>query len=189
MRRIIENAISEHEKAVTFLKENVTSVEDIARVVVDSLINNGKVLLAGNGGSAADAQHIAAELVGRFKKNRAPLAAAALTTDTSVLTAIANDFGYDEVFGIQVRAVGKKNDVLIAISTSGNSQNLIEAVKAARSIGMKTVGLLGRDGGKIKEIVDVALIIPFETATVQEIHGMVGHMVSEIVEEKLFPSQ
>ena len=143
-----------------------------------------RVLVCGNGGSAADAQHMAAELSGRFVKERRALAGIALTTDTSALTAIGNDYGFDRVFSRQVEALGRPGDLLIGISTSGNSPNVILAVEAAKGLGMRTLGLLGRDGGKLKGLVDDALIVPSTvTARIQEVHQMIYHFWCEAVEQ------
>ncbi len=146
----------------------------------------GRVLFCGNGGSAADAQHLAAELSGRFEMNRPAMAGLALTTDTSALTAIANDFGYESVFARQVEALGRPGDVLYAISTSGNSPNVLAAAKAARALGMSVVGVTGAGGGKLAGLSDVLLDVPAaKAARVQELHIAVGHMVCGIVEGEL----
>jgi D-sedoheptulose 7-phosphate isomerase len=142
-----------------------------------------KILVCGNGGSAADAQHFAAELSGRYVKERRALAGLALTTDTSALTAIGNDYGYDQVFSRQVEALGRPGDLLVGISTSGNSPNVILAVEAAKSLGMRTLGLLGRDGGRLKDLVDDALVVPSTvTARIQEIHLMSYHFWCEALD-------
>ncbi len=142
-----------------------------------------RILVCGNGGSAADAQHLAAELSGRYLKERRALAGIALTTDTSALTAIGNDYGFDQVFSRQVEALGRPGDLLIGISTSGNSPNVIRAVESARDLGMRTLGLLGRDGGRLKELVDDALVVPSPvTARIQEVHQMVYHFWCEALD-------
>lgn len=187
LRSRITSAFEDHLQALDFLKKHERSLESMAGVIVAALRKGGKVMAVGNGGSASDAQHLAAELVGRFKKNRAPLAAIALTTNTSILTAVGNDFGYDEVFRFQVEAVGRKGDILIVLSTSGNSVNIIKAVEAARSRSIYTIGLLGKDGGRLKHIVDLDLTIPFDTPRAQEMHGFIGHVLSELIEETIFP--
>lgn len=147
-----------------------------------------KVLLCGNGGSAADAQHIAAELSGRFYYDRQPLYAEALHVNTSYLTAVANDYGFERVYSRLVRAMGRKNDVLIALSTSGNSQNVINAISNARKLGMITIGLSGEDGGKISEICEIMIKVPSrDTARIQEAHILIGHIICEIIESELFP--
>jgi D-sedoheptulose 7-phosphate isomerase len=149
-----------------------------------SLKAGGKILIFGNGGSAADSQHITAELVGRFKKERKALAAIALTTNTSVLTAIGNDYGYDVSFSRQVEALGKRGDAALGISTSGNSKNVIEAIRISRKIGLSTIGLLGCDGGKIKAECDIAIVVRSkDTPRVQESHSLIGHILCELIED------
>ena len=151
-----------------------------ADVIIASYQNGGKLLLCGNGGSAADAQHIAGELVGRFLKERKALSAIALTTDTSILTALANDYNMEKIFARQVEAHGKSGDVLLAISTSGNSPNVIQAVEAAKAIGVKTIGFLGKGGGKMKGMCDVEIIIPSDnTQRIQEAHITIGHIICD----------
>jgi D-sedoheptulose 7-phosphate isomerase len=179
--------LSLHAKQV-FLAEQAAELERAIDVVAGALGAGYKVLLFGNGGSAADAQHIAAELVGRFQRERRALPAIALTTDTSVLTAIANDYGYDEVFARQVRALGLPGDVAIAISTSGKSPSVLRAVAAARELGLKTIGLTGGDGGALAGQVDVALRVSASThsARIQEVHILVGHVICELVDRRLF---
>jgi D-sedoheptulose 7-phosphate isomerase len=148
-----------------------------------SLRNGGKILLFGNGGSAADAQHLATELVVRYKKDRAPMAALALTTDTSALTAGANDMGFEQVFARQVRALGRPGDVAVAISTSGRSANIIEGLKAAREQGLAATGMTGGDGGDMVELADPLLIVPSrDTARIQEMHILLGHMLCGALE-------
>ena len=150
------------------------------------LEDGGTVYWCGNGGSASDSQHLAAELVGRFRNDRKALRSVALSTDTSVLTCVGNDFGFDKVFSRQVEALGRPGDVLIGISTSGNSTNILRAFEAASGLGMATVGLLGRDGGLALPIVDEAIVIPSDsTARIQECHILIGHILCEIVEEEL----
>ena len=150
-----------------------------------SFQNGGKMLLMGNGGSAGDAQHIAAEFIGRYKKERRPVAAIALTVDSSILTCVGNDYGYDSVFSRQVEGLAKKEDVVIAISTSGNSENVIRGVEKAREIGAKTIGLLGKQGGKLKDKVDLAIVVPSNnTARIQEAHITIGHIICEILDEE-----
>ena len=142
-----------------------------------------KILVCGNGGSAADAQHLAAELSGRYLKERRALAGLALTTDTSALTAIGNDYGFDQVFSRQVEALGRPGDLLIGISTSGNSPNVIRAVESAKALGLRTLGLLGRDGGTLKDLVDDALVVPSPvTARIQEVHQMIYHFWCEALD-------
>jgi D-sedoheptulose 7-phosphate isomerase len=146
-----------------------------------------KILLAGNGGSAADSQHIAAELVSRLNYDRPGLAAVALTTDTSALTAIGNDYGYERVFARQLEAIGQAGDVLIALSTSGNSSNILAAIEAARKAGIKTIGLTGKSGGKMGPLCDITLKIPSAcTPNIQECHIMFGHIICQIIEDTIF---
>lgn len=164
-------------------------IESFCALLVAALRNGNKILVMGNGGSAADAQHLAAEFVGRFLLERKALPAIALTTDTSILTAVGNDYGFEEVFKRQVEGLANPGDVVIGISTSGNSRNVYRALLAAREIGCKTVGLLGRDGGDIAGIVDIDLTIPApETPHIQEAHATIIHVVCDLVEKELFPS-
>lgn len=163
-----------------------SEILDAAQKIQDRLEAGGKLMLMGNGGSAADAQHIAAELVGRFKKERKAMPALALTVDTSSLTALGNDYGFDTIFERQVEALANKNDAVIGISTSGNSENIIRGVNKAKSIGAYTIGLLGNDGGKLKDAVNLPIIIPSnDTARIQEVHITIGHIICEIIEEDL----
>ncbi len=162
------------------------AVHQAAGLCSDSLRRGGKLLFCGNGGSAADSQHLASELTGRFIKERRPLAALALTTDSSALTCIANDYAFDEVFARQLAALGKAGDVLVAISTSGNSRNVIRAVEEARAIGLQVIGLLGRDGGALGPVCDVAVVVPSQvTARIQEAHILIGHTLCGMIEESL----
>lgn len=161
-------------------------IADIAARLIASLKSGGKILIAGNGGSAADAQHMSAELVGRYLKNRNAYPAIALTTDSSALTAIGNDYGFEKVFSRQVEALGNKGDVLVAISTSGNSGNLVEALKVASGMDILTVSLLGCGGGKMKDMADVSLIVPSDdTPRVQEAHITIIHLLCEAVENAM----
>ena len=171
-----------------FLAEQTAALERAIELVATALGADRKVLLFGNGGSAADAQHIAAELVGRFLGERKALPAIALTTDTSALTAISNDYGYDEVFARQVRALGRTGDVAIGISTSGRSPSVLRAVEAARALGMATIGLTGGDGGALSGMVDVSLRVSASTLSprIQETHILVGHVICELVDRRLF---
>jgi D-sedoheptulose 7-phosphate isomerase len=155
-------------------------------IILASLRSGGKLLICGNGGSAADSQHIAAEFTGRFMDDRRPLAALALSTDSSALTCIANDYSFAEVFSRQVRALGREGDCLLGISTSGNSANVLRAVEAARAIGMRTLGLAGRDGGQLVAICDCTIIVPSDiTARIQEAHSLIGHTLCGHVEQGL----
>lgn len=162
------------------------AVKQASGVIATTLSAGYKLMLCGNGGSAADSQHLAAELTGRFDKDRAPLAAVALSTDTSALTSIANDYSFDEVFARQVVALGRAGDCLMVISTSGNSRNVIRAAEAARAAGLRTIGLLGRGGGKLLALCDVPIVVPSDhTARIQEAHIFIGHTLCAMVEETL----
>ena len=174
----------------SFLKENLDTLVAVIDLIAAALRKGNKLLLFGNGGSAADAQHIAAEFVNRFRIERPPLAALALTTDTSALTSIANDYGYREIFSKQVRALGKEGDVAVAISTSGNAANVLEAIEACKKLRIATVGLTGGTGGKMAGKVDHLLRVSGSTATarIQETHILVGHVICEMVDQKLFPA-
>ena len=157
-----------------------------AHTIRDCLSNGGKLLLMGNGGSAADCQHIAAELIGRFKKERKAIPALALTVDSSSLTALGNDYGFDAIFSRQVEALATPNDAVLGISTSGNSKNVILGLNIARKIGAKTIGLIGNDGGSMKDSVDISIIVPSDdTARIQEVHISIGHIICEIIEQEL----
>jgi D-sedoheptulose 7-phosphate isomerase len=146
----------------------------------------GKLILMGNGGSAADSQHIAAELVGRFKKERRAMPAIALTVDTSSLTALGNDYGFDTIFERQVEALAGDNDAVVGISTSGNSENVVRALKKANEIGAETIGLVGNNGGRIKEVANLSIVVPSsDTARIQEVHITIGHIICELIEEGL----
>lgn len=165
----------------------IDTIEEISIQAAEILKNKGRILLCGNGGSAADAQHIAAELSGRFNIDREPLDAEALHVNTSYITAVANDYSFDDVYSRLVKAKGRKGDMLFAISTSGNSQNIINAIIAAKECGMVTVGMTGEKGGKMKELVDYLINVPsHETPRIQEAHIMVGHIFCQIIEERMF---
>jgi len=161
-------------------------VDQAINACVHSLRAGGKLMFCGNGGSAADSQHLAAEFTGRFIKDRPPVAAIALSTDTSALTCIANDYAFEAIFARQVQAIGKPGDCLIAISTSGNSGNVLAAVAAAKALGITCIGLLGRDGGKLKPLCDVSIVVPSQiTARIQEAHILIGHSLCGAVEQQL----
>ncbi|WP_281950386.1 D-sedoheptulose 7-phosphate isomerase [Nitrosophilus kaiyonis] len=185
MLEVIEKDLQEHlktfEKVVEELKFHIYTASIIC---VEALKNQKKILLFGNGGSAADAQHIAAELVGRFQKERRALPAIALTTDTSALTAIGNDYGYEQVFARQVEALANEGDVAIGISTSGNSENVLRGLEVAKNRGCKTIGLSGKDGGKMANLCDANIIVPSATtARIQEMHIMIGHILCNVIDE------
>jgi D-sedoheptulose 7-phosphate isomerase len=169
-----------------FVREHADRIVEVAKLIVRAFREGHKVLLFGNGGSATDAAHIAAEFVGRYKRERAPLPAIALATDVAAITCIANDYGYDELFARQVRAHGQKGDLAIAISTSGNSSNVLKGVEAAKACGMTTVGWTGGSGGKLAAMVDYAFVVPSKvTARIQECHITLGHVLCELTEEEL----
>ena len=186
------------EKCMKSAVENYTSVfqndslkANIQQIVAKSVIafqSDKKMLFCGNGGSASDAQHIAAELSGRFYTDRPPLYAEALHVNSSFMTAVANDYGYEATYARMVEAAGKEGDVLIGISTSGNSPNVVRAMKKAKEIGMFTVGFTGENGGKMKGICDVMICIPSEdTPRIQEAHILIGHIICQLIEEEMFP--
>ena len=187
-RQAIENHFSEHIRTVEIVSRTMTpEIERGCRLIAEALKNGKKILIMGNGGSAADAQHVAAEFVGRFLMERKALPAIALTTDTSILTAVANDYGYEEVFKRQVEALAQPGDVVIGISTSGTSNNVFHALTAANQIGCVTVGFLGRGGGNIGGVVEVDLTIPAEaTPRIQEAHNVILHIMCDVVEKMLF---
>lgn len=188
MEKLIEDALKESVKVKQdFVRKHKDSMIQLARRITQAFTDDRKLLICGNGGSAADAQHIAAEFVNRFMMERPPLPAVALTTDTSILTSIGNDYSFDEIFSKQVKAIGVEGDVFLGISTSGNSRNIIEAAKAAREQGLFTAGLLGGSGGDLKESLDLPLIVKSNvTARVQETHIFVGHILCQAVDEMLF---
>jgi len=165
----------------------LNTIEQVAKACVDVYKNSKKTLLAGNGGSAADAQHIAAELVGRYGFDRPSIPSLALTTDTSNLTAIGNDYGYDKVFSRQLEGMAQEGDLFIGISTSGNSQNVINAFESAKAKGVTTVAMVGRDGGTMAEIADFAIIVPSnDTPRIQESHILIGHIICDVIEKEMF---
>jgi D-sedoheptulose 7-phosphate isomerase len=183
---LLRSGLDEHLELFGRLLPLASTVRETARLISAAMSQGGKLMLCGNGGSAADSQHIAAELSGRFVKDRRPLAAIALSTDTSALTCIANDYGFDDVFSRQVAALGRKGDCLLAISTSGNSRNVLRAAEVARAAGICVIGLLGRDGGALRALCDIAIIIPSATtARIQEAHIFIGHTLCAMVEEAL----
>ena len=179
----LQAAIVSHREAMDSVLKLESSLNDAVERIRQTFANGGRVFICGNGGSASDAQHFAAELTGRYKEDRPGFPAIALTTDTSALTAIGNDYGYDAVFARQLESLASKGDLLIGISTSGNSANVIKAVETARDRRLFTVGLLGRDGGKLAPMVDMALTVPVElTARIQEAHIFILHMICEAFE-------
>jgi D-sedoheptulose 7-phosphate isomerase len=188
MEKIILKRFKESSEVKTrFLKENMSNLLAVIKLISHTFEGGNKLFFFGNGGSAADAQHLAAEFVNRYVMERPPLPAIALTTDTSILTSVSNDLAFHEVFSKQLRALGKEGDVTIGISTSGNSPNIIKAFEVAKEMGMKTVALTGNDGGAVAKMVDFPLIVPSSsTPRIQETHILIGHILCEMVEHYLF---
>ncbi len=187
IKEIIKQSIEVKEKVLQD-EALLKTINDIVEAIVSTYQKDGKVLFCGNGGSAADAQHLAAEFSGRFYYDRAPLSAEALHVNTSYMTAVANDYSYDEVYSRLTQALGRKGDVLWGLSTSGNSPNVVRALEKAKSLGMITVGFAGEGGGKMKDLCDFLIAIPVkDTPRIQECHIMIGHIICELVEAKLFP--
>jgi D-sedoheptulose 7-phosphate isomerase len=188
MENIILKRFKESSEVKTrFLKENLPKFLDVIKLIAHTFEAGSKLFFFGNGGSAADAQHMAAEFVNRYIMNRPPLPAIALTTDSSILTSVSNDFTFNEIFAKQIRALGKEGDVAIGITTSGNSPNIIKAFEVAKEMGMKTVAFTGNDGGAIGKMANFALIVPStSTPRIQEAHILIGHILCEMVEHSLF---
>ena len=184
MQSRIQKEFNDHIATSKVTLENISeTLENAAIMCINCLNEGGKIVLFGNGGSAADAQHIAAELVGRYKNERKALSAISLTTDTSALTSIGNDYGYDVVFERQVEALANINDVIIGISTGGTSINVIKGITAAKKIGCKTIGFSGRDGGEFNKICSLNIIVPAsETARIQEMHILIGHIICQLID-------
>lgn len=184
---VIAENFAEHQKVIAQVSE--ACAQDIAvigQLMVDVLAQGGTIYWCGNGGSAADSQHLAAELVGRFKDDRRALRSVALSTDSSVLTCIANDYFFDAIFSRQIEAIGRSGDLLVGISTSGNSANVLKAFGVAKQLGLHTVGLLGKDGGKARVMVDHAVVVPSTaTARIQEAHILIGHTFCDLIESGL----
>ena len=186
MRELVKSTLEEHRQVVEKMAALEGEIASAGELCGNALAQGQHIYLCGNGGSAADAQHIAAELIGRFVNDRRALPAIALTTDTSALTAIGNDYGYDEVFSRQVEGLCREGDVLIAISTSGNSGNILKAVDAAHRAGASVIGLSGKSGGALDTKCDVSLVVPSDvTARIQEMHIVIGHLICALVEEHL----
>lgn len=184
INEILRNSVKTKED---FIRENIPNIIFFAEKITQSFTSDRKLMLCGNGGSAADAQHIAAEFVNRFILERPPLPAIALTTDTSIITSVGNDYSFDEVFSKQVKAIGMEGDILLAISTSGNSANVLSAVEAAKNQGIFTVGLTGGDGGKLATLVELALMVKSDSPPrIQETHILVGHIICQLVDYLLF---
>ena len=184
---LLTRSLEEHQAAIqALLDSSLDEIEQTGKLICETLRAGNKILLCGNGGSAADAQHIAAELVGRYELQRRAFPAIALTTDTSALTALSNDYGYDEVFARQVLALATAGDLLIAISTSGQSRNIIRAAEQARASGCKTIGLIGGSGGPLTSACDLAIVVPStRTSRVQEAHITIGHLWCEMIDDSL----
>lgn len=186
MLNLLQSELNNHIQAAQAMHELFPQIISSYEMISSCLKNDGKILICGNGGSAADSQHFAAELTGRYKRERKALAAIALSTDTSALTAIGNDYGYDHVFSRQTLALARPGDILFGISTSGNSQNIILAMQKAKEVGCKTIALSGRDGGKMKEIADLNLIAPSkDTPRIQEMHIFIIHCLCEMIESTI----
>ena len=180
----IESIFKKHQDTIQKSTSLIPKISEVASLIKKALHSGGKVLIFGNGGSASDSQHIAAEIVGRFVKERKGLPAIALTTDTSIITAVANDYGYEHIFSRQIEALCLKNDVVIGISTSGNSKNVIKGLEKANALGAITVGLTGGDGGLIQKISTHAIVVDSnETARIQEAHILIGHSLCELIDE------
>jgi len=186
MSTLFLDNLKEHAAVFEALPALLPLVNEAGALMAQAINAGGKVMFCGNGGSAADSQHLAAELTGRFIKDRAPLAGLALSTDSSALTCIGNDYSFDEVFARQVMGLGRSGDVLVAISTSGHSRNVLRAVEEARARGISVVGFLGRDGGALKPLCDVPIVVPSQvTARIQEAHILIGHTLCGLVEQHL----
>ena len=186
MMGMINSELNSHKETIEkTIAELQNFIYTACVIVSEAVVDGKKLLIFGNGGSAADAQHIAAELTGRYKSERKALPAIALTTDTSALTAIGNDYGYKEVFKRQVEALANKGDVVLGISTSGNSKNVIKALKKAKKLGCKTIGFSGRDGGKMNEVCDINIVVPSnDTPRIQEMHILIGHIICQAVDNE-----
>lgn len=186
MKEFIENEFRNISCNFIHLQALAPQIEAVAGLCVAALKNGNKIMFCGNGGSAADSQHLAAELVGRYKMNRPAMNALALTVDTSILTAVGNDYGYDTIFERQVEGLGKEGDVLVGLSTSGNSKNVLLAFELAQKKGIKTVAMTGSSGGKMKELADYAINVPSDvTNNIQEMHIAVGHLLCGVIEREI----
>ena len=187
MQDVIKKNLSSHLEIINkILETNVSLIELFGNLLSSCLEKNGTIFLCGNGGSASDSQHIAAELVGKFKKERRALKSIALTTDSSILTSVGNDYGFKEIFSRQLEALATSGDIVIGISTSGNSEHIIRAFEVAKNMGVTTLSLTGRDGGKLKDFSDHCLTVPSEsTARIQEAHILIGHILCDLIEKRL----
>ena len=184
--QIIESHFNDHANLLNKMPLLFKDIDNISRILINCLKKKKTIFWCGNGGSASDSQHLAGELVGRFIGDRKPLKSIALNADSAVMTCIVNDYGYEHLFSRQIEGLGSKGDVLIGISTSGNSVNVLNALKSAKNIGINTIGLLGNGGGKAKKIVDNSIIIPSKTtARIQEMHILVGHVLCDLIEDGL----
>lgn len=187
LKKELKSVFENLENIRKYLQEEKKKIVKISETISKCLSKGNKILIFGNGGSAADSQHFAAELVGRYKEERKGFPAIALTTDTSILTAVGNDYGFDAVFARQITALGKKGDVALGISTSGNSQNVFLGIKAAKDKEIKTIAFLGRDGGKIAKYADISIVYPYtETPRIQEFHSVCLHLIAYLIEKKTF---
>ena len=186
MKELINKHIQEHNDVLDSISQLAESIEKVANIFISCLENDGTIFWCGNGGSASDSQHLAGELVGRFVDERKPLKSIALTADSAVMTCIVNDYGYEHIFSRQIEALGSEGDVLVGITTSGNSQNVLHAFKVAEQKGMTTVGLLGKGGGKATGMVKQSIVVSSDsTARVQEMHILIGHILCDLIEEGL----
>lgn len=184
----LRSQVQEHIETIQGLNEgSLGQILEVSDYIISAFKKGNKVFLCGNGGSAADSQHIAAEFINRFRRERIPLPAVALTTDTSVITSISNDYDFEDIFSKQIAALGNKGDVLIAISTSGTAKNVIKAIYTARKKGIHTIGLTGDGGGKFKGAVDLCISVPsHDTPRIQEAHILIGHLICDVIEKKMF---
>jgi D-sedoheptulose 7-phosphate isomerase len=186
MKQIIEEHFIEHRATLDSVAELGESIEKVAKLLIRCLKNNGTIFWCGNGGSASDSQHLAGELVGRFVGDRRPLKSIALTADSAVTTCIVNDYGYEQIFSRQVEALGSKGDILVGISTSGNSKNVLNAFEVSKMKGIVTIGFLGKGGGEAASLANQSITVPSNsTARVQEMHILIGHILCDLIEEKL----
>jgi len=186
MKDLIKNHIAEHQAVLGELSNLIPQIEGVASTLVNALKNGQTIFWCGNGGSASDSQHLAGELVGRYNGDRKPLKSIALNADSAVMTCIVNDYGYEHIYSRQVEGLGVEGDVLVGITTSGNSKNVLNAFEVAKNKGVKTIGLLGKGGGLAKGLVDESIIIPSNsTARVQEMHILIGHILCDLIEEGL----
>ena len=186
MKKIIKEHFIEHRSTLDSVVDLSVSIEKVADILIHCLKNNGTIFWCGNGGSASDSQHLAGELVGRFVGDRRPLKSIALTADSAVMTCIVNDYGYEHIFSRQVEALGSRGDVLVGITTSGNSQNVLNALEVSKKMGIVTIGLLGKGGGEAASLADQSIIVPsHSTARVQEMHILIGHILCDLIEEGL----